>query len=133
MIKLIFKFTLALLLILVFKCDEPTKPKSKFNTITFTNRTWKDITIVDNSGQNVFEDILVLGYSTKRLTYECPSTGCDVDWYYSYEARYGDVAICSEGYVYNKSYTFGFCPDNLEWAEPNERCVSCQNSACDGK
>jgi hypothetical protein len=123
-----------LVLFLLTTCSKPTKSKDsepESQTLTFINKTDKNITIVDNSGQNLFSDFVVFAYSDKQITLECPSTGCDIDWYYTYSASIfvDGVCICDKGdFAYDhRLYTFGYCP-NVN-APEEESCESCRNQA----
>jgi|TARA_B100002003_G_scaffold209557_1_gene204862 hypothetical protein len=126
---------LAILLILIAgmiltTCeDEPTEPKS--NTVYFNNRATTTVTVKDNSGRSMFEEIKVRGYNSQTLTYECPSVGsCDIDFDYTYtlglySTNRWYVCICTDNYEYNETYTFGYWPDNPD-AEENQKCSSCR-------
>ena len=128
------KKPLAILLILIAgmiltTCeDEPTEPKS--STVYFTNKSGKVLTIKDNSGRDMFEEVKVLGGSSKTLTYECPDVGsCEIDFIYTYSVNRWYVCICTEDYEYKTRYTFGYCPDNLQ-SDESKRCNSCRNRDC---
>ena len=98
--------------------DEPTEPKS--NTVYLNNRATTTVTVKDNSGRSMFEEIKVRGSNSQTLTYECPSVGsCDIDFIYTYTlsdgrlvtgpGEYSDnrwyVCICTDSYKYNETYT----------------------------
>ena len=125
------KITIFLSLLIIFACEDKKDDTPEMRTVTFINKTYKKLTITDNSGRSMFEDVIVLGHITKELTYECPSAGsCDIDYVYQWAGGSWRVCVCSEGYTYNLKYTFGFCPDN-SGADAAELCTNCRNSACD--
>jgi len=131
--KDILKIFLVLSTVFIVSCEkDPTSSdETQTRTVTFINKTYKDITIKDNSGRGMFEDVSVVGYATKKLTYECPSAGsCDIDFIYQWTGIFSSVCICTEGFISGTKYTFGFCPDNSS-VEADVRCTSCSNSACD--
>ena len=132
--------------------DEPTEPKS--NTVYFFNRATITVTVKDNSGRSMFQEIKVRASNSQTLTYECPRAGsCDIDFIYTYDlGEYSInrwyVCICTDSYKYNETYTltpdqlptqvalaqshkynetysFGFWPDNPD-AEENQKCSSCR-------
>lgn len=131
-----FIFILLFALLLTHSCKKnSTESKTSYHTLTFINKTDESITITDNSGMGVFQEIKVLAFATKEITYECPpnSYDCKVDWYYTYHSSgifYDGICICQESLTYNEQYTFGYCP-NVN-APPEESCQTCNNpNACD--
>ena len=93
----------------------------------FINKVNTIITVNDNSGRGMFNDIVVEPYSSTQLTYECPSVGsCAINFVHNYNREQYDVCICFEDYKYNETYTFGYLPSNTDVNE-NEKCSSCRN------
>ena len=109
--------------IIFITCEENMPPK---NAVFFINRVNTDITIQDNSGYNMFEDIVVKPYGSKKLTYECPSNGsCDINFIHHYSSGLYDICVCFDNYEYNETYTFGYWPSNPD-VDENEKCSSCR-------
>jgi|TARA_B100001750_G_scaffold243595_1_gene259180 hypothetical protein len=105
-------------------CEENVLPK---NSVFFINKVNTIITVNDNSGRGMFNDIVVEPYSSTQLTYECPSVGsCAINFVHNYNREQYDVCICFEDYKYNETYTFGYLPSNTDVNE-NEKCSSCRN------
>jgi len=75
-------------------------------SITFKNITIHNIEIYFNS--DMVDDFTLSAYSTNTKTYECSEFDCSVSISYNFNCNYcNDICVCSEGYEYNQSYTFG--------------------------
>ena len=70
------------------------------NSVFFINKVNIKITVNDNSGRGMFDDIVVEPYSSQKLTYECPSVGsCAINFVHNFNTELYDVCICFEEYT----------------------------------
>ena len=112
-----------LLCIHTMACEENLPPKV---SVDFINRTGATITVLDNSGSSMFQDVIVKPYQLKNLTYECQGGGsCNLRFEHKFSGDY-DVCICSDSYQHNERYSFGYQPSN-EAVNDDEKCNYCRN------
>ena len=117
-------FRILLVGFIFIACEENVLPK---NSVFFINKVNIKITVNDNSGRGMFDDIVVEPYGSKKLIYDCPSVGsCTITFVHNYNTELYDVCVCFEDYKYNETYTFGYSPSNPDVNE-NEKCSSCRN------
>ena len=104
-------------------CEENLPPKV---SVDFINLTGDMITILDNSGNGMFEKIEINPYESKNVRYECYGGGsCNIRFHHEFSGDY-EVCLCFDGYQRNEKYTFGYNPIN-EMVSEEEKCNACRN------
>ena len=104
-------------------CEENLPPKV---SVEFINRTGASITIMDNSGNGMFEEVNIDPYQSKNVKYECYGGGsCNIRFDYQFSGE-DEVCLCFDGYQFNERYTFGYNPSN-DGVRNEEKCTACRN------
>jgi len=115
-------------LLFIISCEDK-KEEPTYNEFTFYNKTFKQITVIDNSGKTSpdFNEFIIFPHSLKTIS----STSTQLSFSYTWRFSSWSTCICTSG---KGDFTFGFCPDedfegisNYLELYGDERCNSCNN------